>query len=194
ELAQLVDAAVGRWDPYSPAPDTEPGREYRDELAREVAAVRTNPAYRALDDAPGRLRELEFYHLISADDFLQGKIDLAAAADGGIAALDVKTGGGDRDALQRKADGYALQRSVYVGALEAVSGLPVRSFAFHFASNGVQIGEPVSDELRRAGAVEVTQALEAMGGDAPALTKYPAECRWCGYRKEKWCPGVRETA
>jgi ATP-dependent helicase/nuclease subunit A len=192
ELEQLVEAAVGRWDPDSPAPDTEPGREYREALAREVSAVRSNPAYRALDDAPGRRRELEFYHLVSAEDFLQGKIDLAAPADGGIAALDVKTGGGDRDALQRKADGYALQRSVYVGALEAVSGLPVKSFAFHFASNGVQIGGPVSDELRSAGAAEVTRALEAMGGDAPALTSYPAECRWCGYRKEKWCPGVRE--
>jgi ATP-dependent helicase/nuclease subunit A len=191
ELEQLVDAAVGRWDPYSPAPDTEPGREYRDELAREVSAVRSDPAYRVLDDAPGRRRELEFYHLVSADDFLQGKIDLAAPADGGIAALDVKTGGGDRDALQRKADGYALQRSVYVGALEAVSGLPVKSFAFHFTSAGVQIGGPVTDELRSTGLEEVSQALQAMGADAPALTRYPAECHWCGYRKQKWCPGVR---
>jgi len=194
DLEELVEAAVGRWDPASPAPDTEPGREYREALAREVSAVRGNPAYRALDDAPGRRRELEFYQLVSADDFLQGRIDLAAPADGGIAALDVKTGGGDRDALQRKADGYALQRSVYVGALEAVSGLLVKSFAFHFASDGVQVGGPVSDELRRSGAEEVSQALEAMGGEAPALTKYPAECRWCGYRKEKWCPGVRENA
>jgi hypothetical protein len=141
---------------------------------------------------PGRRRELEFYHLVSADDFLQGKIDLAAPADGGIAALDVKTGGGDAEALRRKADGYALQRSVYVGALEAVSGLPVRSFAFHFASDGVQVGGPVTDEVRRTGAADVARALRQMGNDAPALTRFPAECRWCGYRKEKWCPGVRE--
>ncbi|HEY9504516.1 MAG TPA: ATP-dependent DNA helicase [Gemmatimonadales bacterium] len=193
DLEQLVDAAVGRWDPYSPAPETEPGREYREELAREVSAVRIDPAYRALDDAPGRRRELEFYHLVSADDFLQGKIDLAAPVDGGVAALDVKTGGGDHDALQRKADGYALQRSVYVGALEAVSGLSVKSFAFHFSSAGEQIGGSVTDELRSAGALEVSQALEAMGGDAPALTRYPTECRWCGYRKEKWCPGVKRS-
>ena len=193
DLEQLVDAAVGRWDPYSPAPETEPGREYREELAREVSAVRIDPAYRALDDAPGRRRELEFYHLVSADDFLQGKIDLAAPVDGGVAALDVKTGGGDHDALQRKADGYALQRSVYVGALEAVSGLSVKSFAFHFSSAGEQIGGSVTDELRSAGALEVSQALEAMGDDAPALTRYPTECRWCGYRKEKWCPGVKRS-
>jgi ATP-dependent helicase/nuclease subunit A len=193
ELEQLVDAAVGRWDPYSPAPDTEPGRDYRAALAREVSGVRGNPSYRALDDAPGRRRELEFYHLISAEDFLQGKIDLAAPADGGIAALDVKTGGGDREALERKADAYALQRAVYVGALDAVSGVPVKSFAFHFASSGVQVGGPVTDELRREGAEQVIQALTAMGADAPMLTRYPAECRWCGYRKEKWCAGVRES-
>ena len=55
----------------------------------------------------------------------------------------------------------------------------------------MQIGGPVTDELRRAGALEVGQALEAMGGDAPALTRFPAECRWCGYRRENWCPGVK---
>ena len=68
--------------------------------------------------------------------------------DGGIAALDVKTGGGDAEALKRKADGYALQRSVYVGALEAIGGRPVTSFAFHFAADGVQIGGPVTAEMR----------------------------------------------
>jgi ATP-dependent helicase/nuclease subunit A len=194
ELDELLEAAIGRWDPASPAPDVEPGRKYRERLACEVEAVRTHPAYRALDDAPGRRRELEFVHLVSQDGFLQGKIDLAAPDDtGGIAALDVKTGGGDAEALKRKADGYALQRSVYVGALEAISGRPVSSFAFHFAADGVQVGGPVTGEMRSEGAQEVRNALVAMGADAPALTSYPAECRFCGYRRVRWCEGVKSA-
>ena len=192
ELDELLEAAIGRWDPSSPAPDAEPGRKYREALAREIDAVRTHPAYRELDDAPGRRRELEFIHLAGQDDFLQGKIDLAAPARGGIAALDVKTGGGDAEALQRKADGYALQRSVYVGALEAVGGRPVTSFAFHFAADGVQIGGPVTAEMRAEAAEDVRRALAAMGGDAPGLTKFPAECGYCGFRKVRWCEGVTE--
>jgi hypothetical protein len=186
----LLEVALGRWDPDRPAPDTEPGREYREALAREIAGVRTHPAYRALDEAPGRRRELEFVHLASDDGFLQGKIDLAAPVEGGVAALDVKTGGGDAAALQRKAEGYALQRSVYVGALEAAGGLPVTSFAFHFAADGVQVGGPVTDAMRSAAAGDVKQALAAMNDGAPALTRHPAECRYCGFRKVKWCEGV----
>jgi ATP-dependent exoDNAse (exonuclease V) beta subunit len=155
DLQELLEAAIGRWDPTSPAPDAEPGREYRDKLAREIDAVRTHPAYRALDDTPGRRRELEFIHLATGEGFLQGKIDLAAPDNGGIAALDVKTGGGDAEALKRKADGYALQRSVYVGALEAIGGAPVTRFDFHFASHGVQIGGPVGDDIRLAATADV---------------------------------------
>ena len=190
DLQELLEAAIGRWDPTSPAPDAEPGREYRDKLAREIDMVRTHPAYRVLDDTPGRRRELEFIHLATREGFLQGKIDLAAPDNGGIAALDVKTGGGEADALKRKADGYALQRNVYVGALEAIGGAPVTRFAFHFASHGVQIGGPVGDDIRLAATADVKGALEAMGNDAPALTKFPAECRFCGYRKVGWCEGV----
>jgi hypothetical protein len=194
ELDLLLEAAIGRWDPTSPAPDAEPGREYREKLSREIEAVRSHPGYRALDDAPGRRRELEFIHLVSDDGFLQGKIDLAAPDNGGIAALDVKTGGGDAESLKRKADGYALQRSVYVGALEAVASRPVTSFSFHFASDGVQVGGPVTDGMRSEGAEEVRHALAAMGTEAPALTKYPAECRFCGYKRVRWCAGVAEEA
>jgi hypothetical protein len=130
-------------------------------------------------------------HLATGDDFLQGKMDLAAPDNGGVAALDVKTGGGDRQALERKAAGYALQRSVYVGALEAIGCRPVNRFAFHFASNGVQVGGAVTEEVRSAAAEEVRRALAAMDSDAPALTKYPAECRFCGYKKVRFCKGVK---
>jgi ABC-type microcin C transport system duplicated ATPase subunit YejF len=79
---------------------------------------------------------------------------------------------------------------VYVGALEAISGRLISSFAFHFAADGVQVGGPVTEEMRSEGAEEVRKALAAMGADAPALTKYPAECRFCGYRRVRWCAGV----
>jgi ATP-dependent helicase/nuclease subunit A len=190
ELAELLEAAIGRWDPASPAPEAEPGRKYRDDLAREIAAVRTHPGYRALDEAPGRRRELEFMHLVTADGVLQGKIDLAAPAGDGLAALDVKTGGGDPAALRRKAEGYALQRAVYIGALEALADRPVTSFAFQFASDGVQVGGEVTDDMRRTAAEQVAAALSAMGTDAPALTSFPVECRFCGYRRVRWCEGV----
>jgi ATP-dependent helicase/nuclease subunit A len=193
ELEGLLEVALGRWDPDRPPPESEPGRQYRDALAREISAVRGHPAYRALDDAPGSRRELEFVHLASGDGFLQGKIDLAAAGEAGFEALDVKTGGGDRETLQRKADGYALQRSVYVGALQAVGGKPVASFAFHFAADGVQIGGPLTDEMRSSAAADVRQALSAMGGEEIALTQHPAECRFCGFRRVNWCEGVKAS-
>ena len=79
---------------------------------------------------------------------------------------------------------------MYVGALEAIGGAPVTRFAFHFASDGVQIGGPVGDDIRLAATADVKRALEAMGNDAPGLTKFPAECRFCGYRKVRWCEGV----
>jgi hypothetical protein len=83
---------------------------------------------------------------------------------------------------------------VYVGALEAIAGRPVTRFAFHFAADGVQIGGEVSDAVRTAAVQDVKQALAAMGTDSPALTKYPAECGFCGYRRVRWCEGVTPEA
>jgi hypothetical protein len=54
----------------------------------------------------------------------------------------------------------------------------------------VQVGGPATEEIRSAAAKEVRQALVAMGNEQPALTKHPAECRFCGYRKMNWCEGV----
>jgi hypothetical protein len=54
----------------------------------------------------------------------------------------------------------------------------------------MQVGGAVTDEIRSAAAEEVRQALVAMGNEQPALTKHPAECRFCGFRKVKWCDGV----
>jgi hypothetical protein len=67
----------------------------------------------------------------------------------------------------------------------------VTSFAFHFASNGVEVGGLVGAELRAQAAVDVQRALAAMGAEAPALTKFPAECGFCGYRRKGWCEGVK---
>jgi hypothetical protein len=190
EFATQLEAAIGRWDESAPPPETPPGRRYRDALAEEIERVRSHAEYRDLDDRPGRRRELAFLQILAADAVLEGKVDLAAPDGDGIAVLDVKTGGGAPDLLARKAEGYALQRDVYVSALEAVTGRPVQRFAFHFSGSGRQVGGALTPDERAAAAGSVRGALAAMGSSAPALTRYPAECRFCGYRRIGWCAGV----
>jgi hypothetical protein len=194
EFEVLLEAAIGRWDAEAPAPETPSGKRYRGALAQEIATIRGDAAYRALDDRAGRRHELAFVQILGPDALIEGKIDLAAPDGDGYALLDVKTGGGDTQALTRKVDGYALQRDVYVSALEAVSGAPVRSFAFHFSGAGRQVGGALTDEERRAAAETVRQAIDALGTGAPALTRFPEECRYCGYKRVGWCDGVASPA
>ncbi len=191
EFDRLLEAAIGRWDPAAPPPDAEPGRRYRERLAREIETVRSHPDYRALAARPGARRELRFVHLLGPDAFVEGKVDLAAPDGDGIAALDVKTGDADAAAARRKAEAYALQRSVYLAALEALSGRPVTRFAFHFSMARTQVGGPLSAEERAAAGPAVREAIGRIGVGEPALTEFPAECRYCGYRKVGWCEGVR---
>ncbi|HEU4588516.1 MAG TPA: PD-(D/E)XK nuclease family protein, partial [Gemmatimonadales bacterium] len=194
EFELLLEAAIGRWDAAAPPPETATGQRYREALAQEIATIRGDAGYRALDDRPGRRRELPFLQILGPDAVIEGKIDLAAPDGDGYALLDIKTGGGDAQALTRKADGYALQRDVYVSALEAVGGAPVRSFTFHFSGAGRQVGGPLTDEARRAAADAVRRAVDALGAGAPALTRYPEECRFCGYKRVGWCDGVPSPA
>lgn len=194
EFEVLLEAAIGRWDAAAPPPETPSGRQYREALAQEIAAIRGDAAYRELDDRPGRRHELPFLQILGPDALIEGKIDLAAPGGEGFALLDVKTGGGDAEAVARKADGYALQRDVYVSALEAVSGAPVRSFAFYFSGARRQVGGALTDEERRTAAAAVRQAIEAMGAGAPALTRFPEECRFCGYKRVGWCDGAPSPA
>lgn len=191
EFDRLLEAAIGRWDPAAPPPDVEPGRRYRERLAREIEAVRTHPDYRALADRPGARRELRFVHLLGPDAFVEGKVDLAAPDGDGIAALDVKTGDAGPAAARAKAEAYALQRSVYVTALEALARRPVTRFAFHFSMARTQVGGLLSAEERAAAGSAVRAVIERIGVGEPALTAFPAECRFCGYREAGWCEGVR---
>jgi hypothetical protein len=191
EFDELLEAAIGRWDAAAPPPETPGGQRYRGALADEIAAIQGDAAYRELDTRPGRRHELGFLQILGAGAVIEGKIDLAAPDGDGFAVLDVKTTSvADAEALARKAEGYALQRDVYVSALEAVTGSPVRSFAFHFSGAGQQVGGVLSDEQRRAAGDAVRRAVDAIGAEAPALTRFPDECRFCGYKRVGWCEGT----
>ena len=193
-VEDLLEAAIGRWDPDAPTPDEPAGRPYRDELSGEISAVIDDPAYRALADAPGAQRELAFLHLLSPDACVEGRIDLAAPADGGMVLLDVKTTQCGADQAPDVAARYSLQRDTYVRAVEALTEAPVIRFAFQFSAARTQVSEQVTDAMRAAGADRLDALLEAMArGEAP-LTQHPAECRFCGYRRVGWCAGVSEGA
>jgi hypothetical protein len=153
-----------------------------------------DPAYRMLADTPGAERELAFLHLLSPDACVEGRIDLAAPEGGGMVLLDVKTTQCGADQAPGVAAGYSLQRDTYVRAVEALMGEPVTRFAFQFSAARTQVSEDVTDAMRAAGAERLDALLAAMRrGEAP-LTRYPTECRFCGYRRVGWCAGVSEEA
>ena len=191
---ELLDAAIGRWDPDTPTPEEAAGAPYRDELRDEIAAVIDDPAYRMLADAPGAERELAFLHLLSPDACVDGRIDLAAPAGGGMVLLDVKTTRCGAAEAPDVAARYSLQRDTYVRAVEALTGEPVTRFAFQFSAAGTQVSETVTDAMRAAGAERLDGILAAMGRGEARLTDYPKECRFCGYRRVGWCAGVSEEA
>jgi ATP-dependent helicase/nuclease subunit A len=193
-VEELLEAAIGRWDPDAPTPEEPAGAPYREELRGDIAAVADAPAYRALADTPGAERELGFLHLLSPDACVEGRIDLAAPDGGGMVLLDVKTTQCGADQAPDVAARYSLQRDTYVRAVEALSGRTVTRFAFQFSAARTQVSEDITDAMRAAGAERLDALLGAMqSGEAP-LTRYPAECRFCGYRRIGWCAGVSEGA
>ena len=190
ELEPLLDAAIGRWQPDDIAPETPQRGELRERLRAEVLAVSGHPEYRALADRSTARRELAFLAILGPDQVAEGKVDLAALEGDQLGVLDVKTGGADEETARRKAQGYALQRDTYVTALEHISGLKVGRFAFQFSAAGVQVSEGVTEAGRQAAAAGIRRTLEEMALGKPALTKHPADCRWCGYQRVGWCEGV----
>jgi ATP-dependent helicase/nuclease subunit A len=186
----LLEAAIGRWDPDAPTPESASGIRYRTHLADEVARVAAHPEYRAVADNPTARRELAFLHVVGADAFTEGRLDLAAREPDGLVALDVKTHQGDAEAARRKAEGYALQRDVYVAALEAIGDVPVSRFAFQFSRAAVQVSEPVSDATRALGQAALAAVFGEVDAGAARPTAHPAECRFCGYRAAGWCDGA----
>jgi ATP-dependent helicase/nuclease subunit A len=192
ELDGLLEDAIRRCDPDAPAPEQPAGRRYRRVLREEIRAVADHPEYRAVADLPTARHELRFLHMAGAAACFEGGIDLAALEDEELVLLDVKTTGADPPEARRTAAQFAPQRDVYVAAAEALSGFPVRRFAFQFSRARTQVSEPVTDAARRRLPDALRQAAREMEGGLPRLTEHPAECRFCGYRMVGWCPGVRQ--
>ena len=190
ELDALLDAAIGRWDPDAPPPDSARGSRYRSHLREEVALVAEHPGYRTLASAPGARRELAFVHLDERGRVLQGQIDLAAPSGDGVVLLDVKTNQDGGDGIEATAERYAIQRAAYVMAAEAIGGSRVARFVFQFSRAARQVARVIDDPLRREGQRLVGDLLDRLGVGTPALTTAPAECGYCGYRRVGWCPGV----
>ena len=88
----------------------------------------------------------------------------------------------------------AAQRDVYVAAADAVSPLRVTRFGFQFSEPAEQvsgiIGDAERDAARRAFGEMLGRIRAGSAVEMPGKTAYPAECRWCGYRREGWCEGA----
>ena len=194
DVDRLLEEAIGRHDEDAPEADGIEGRTYRDDLRGEVERVATSPDYRAIADLQTARRELGFLHLAGRGAVVEGKIDLAAAHADGVVVLDVKTNRGDDDAVRRKAETYAAQRDAYVDAVEAVSGLDVTRFAFHFSGPGIQISQAITPELRAGAQLHVSQLAAGIGAGSRELTTFPEECRFCGYKRVGWCPGAADVS
>lgn len=193
ELDALLEDAIGRWDEDAPAPEIPEGRKYRGKLRREIKSVVDHPEYRAVADLPSARRELGFLYIDSPDAFYQGSIDLAAEEDDKLVLLDVKTSRVDAAVAQEKADRYRAQRDVYVTAANGISDTKVGRFAFQFSHPGVQVSQQISGETRDSSLERLRQMVSEMQVAPPRLTTYPAECKFCGYKKVGWCPGVAEV-
>ncbi len=190
ELDRLLEDAIGRWDPEAPAPETEEGRSYRDSLRAEVERVKENPTYRAVATHPEARRELKFVHLAGAAGFTEGVFDLVAPEGDGMVVLDVKTSGITAEAAKERAAHHAPQRDVYVTAAEAIALRPVERFAFQFSKAGVQVSEPITPELRAEASQRSGATIASIGSGSPALSRFPTECRFCGYQSAGWCAGI----
>ncbi len=196
ELDYLLEDAIQRHDADAPLREEPRGQQYREHLRDEVQLVAQHPDYRAVADHPTARHELEFLHVVSEDTRFEGLIDLAATPGPGHSLLDVKTSQCSADVARKKAKEYAPQRDVYVSAVEAISDTPVDRFAFQFSRAAEHISEDIPGTLRDEIGKRVQVALEQIEFGKPELTRFPWECRFCGYNRVGWCKGVelvRET-
>lgn len=190
ELGILVEAAIGRWDPDAPPPEAQPGIAYRKRVTEAAQTILDNSGYREVFDSPAARRELAFSYVRGAGEYLEGKIDLVAPGDTGYKTVDVKTSECDADVAALKAKQYEPQRATYTRAVEQISGSRVASFAFQFAGAGAHIGGDVSESDRASGEKLVSDLVYLVRNGMKSLTRFPDECRFCGYKQEGWCPGV----
>ena len=194
ELDALLEDAVGRHDSEAPSPEQVEGKRYRDRIRDEVTRVLAQPDYRAVFDAPGAQRELGFLHIVNADTYIEGKIDIVAPGADGYRVIDVKTSQCDPDAAPVKAEQYAIQKAVYVNALEAIGGEPVAEFGFQFSAIAIHIGGPMAANARAQLDARLASVLAKLGEDPPSLARSANDCRYCGYRTAGWCPGIAAIA
>jgi ATP-dependent exoDNAse (exonuclease V) beta subunit len=190
ELGILVEAAIGRWDPDAPPPEVQPGVAYRKRITEAAETILNNSEYREVFDSPDARRELPFSYVRRAGEHLEGKIDLVAPSKGGYRLVDVKTSECDADVAALKAEQYAPQRAAYTRAVEQISGLPVASFSFQFAGAGSHLSRDVAESDRAADERSVNNLVQLIRSGARELTRFPDECKFCGYKQEGWCPGA----
>lgn len=190
ELGVLLEAAIGRWDPDAPAPEAQPGVAYRRRLTSGIETILSKPEYRDVLDRDGARREVGFSYVRAAGESIEGKIDLIAPGGDGYAIVDVKTTECDADVAVLKAEQYAPQRAAYSQAVEAISGSPVVSFGFQFAGEGAHVGGARTQSDRAGDERVISGLIQLVRGGARELTRFPAECGFCGYKEAGWCPGA----
>lgn len=192
ELDRLLEDAIKRCDPDAPVPEQPEGQRYRQELRVEIQQVADHPEYRAVADLPSARRELRFLSIGRPGVYYEGGIDLAGVEDPDLVLLDVKTSAVDESDARSRAQRYQPQRDVYVAAAEHISGRRVGRFAFQFSRSGTQVSEAIAEDLRARLPERLAHAVRGMEAGRSRLTDYPQECRFCGFKRIGWCPGVDE--
>ncbi|MEJ2237567.1 MAG: UvrD-helicase domain-containing protein [Gemmatimonadales bacterium] len=190
ELDSLLEDAIGRWDQHAPPPNVSAGVRYRKQLREEIKNVVDDPKYREIADLVSAKRELGFVHISASDRVFHGSMDLVAADERGLMILDVKTSNVSAATAEIHAARFTPQRDVYIKSAEGISGRAVDRFAFQFSQAGVQTSERIDSEIRKATDRRLEHALDDLAGGASALTAYPAECEFCGFRRVGWCAGA----
>jgi ATP-dependent helicase/nuclease subunit A len=94
------------------------------------AAARARGARRAQREVP--------FAVVEQGVTVEGFIDLVLETDDGLEIVDWKTDAVPRAAVARRLEGYTLQAGLYVLALEAATGRPVRRVTYVFVDPGVE--------------------------------------------------------
>ena len=190
DLDSLLEDAIGRWDQHAPPPNVSAGVRYRGQLREEIKSVAGHPAYREIADRESAKRELGFIHIAAPGAVFHGRIDLVAASERGLVILDVKTSDVSAATAAIHARRHAPQRDVYVRSAEGISGSSVERFAFQFSRAGVQTSELIDDDMREEMDKRLDSVLAEIASGGSSMTVYPAECKFCGFRKVGWCEGA----
>ncbi len=193
DAESLLEEAIERHAPDAPGVELPAGNRYRAALRAEIERVAWHPRYRALADHPEARRELPFLFILGEGRYAEGLFDLAAPGERGVAGLrilDVKTGDVPYAEAARK---YARQRDVYVAAAAAIAGTPVSEFLLALSRSGQVAGASLAPGEAEAARERVLAAIEDLERGDRALTKDPANCFACGYRRVGLCPGARRA-